>query len=163
MIFLPNSEIARKNEAAAWSAQSLVRGGGHHMSMLQRIGVLFARHKAGEVRHIDHEPGAYPIGNGAKPGKIDELRIGRSTRDNQLWPVFIRQPLNLIHVDAVAVAANIICDRPKPFAGKVHRGAVGEMSAGRQIQAHKPVAGLQKCEKYRLIGLRAGMGLHIRK
>ena len=76
-----------------------------------------------------------------------------------LWALASR--LDLVHVDAVILAAHAIGDRLEPFARLVDGRAVRQMSAGGQVEPHEGVARLQQREEHRLVGLGAGMGLHI--
>ena len=49
----------------------------------------------------------------------------------------------------------------EPLAAHVERHAVGEVAAFGQAHAHDGVAGLQQGEEHRLVGLRAGVRLHV--
>src|SRR5262249_59119009 len=73
------------------------------------------------------------------------------------------EPLDLLHVNEMVVAAHSIRHHFEPAAGEVHRRAVSEMSAGRKVEPHKSVAGLhQRHEDFRICGS-AGMRLDISK
>ena len=105
--------------------------------------------------------GADGIGDLAEAREIDDAGIGRAAGDDQLGLVLPRQRCDLVHVDALVLAAHGVGHRLEPFAGLVDGRAVGEMAAGGQIQAHEGVAGLQQREEHRLVGLGAGMRLDI--
>ena len=64
----------------------------------------------------------------------------------------LREPRNLVHIDAVVVAAHAVGHRLEPFARHVDRRAVGEMPAGGEIEPHEGVAGLQQREEHFGIG-----------
>jgi len=120
-----------------------------------------ARHKPGKMRHIDHEIGAYRIGNGAETGKVPMARISGAARDNQLGFMLLREPLDRLHVDQMIVRAHAIGDGLEPFARKIDRRTMGQMSARREIEPQKDIARLQQGQEYGLIRLAAGIWLHI--
>ena len=64
-------------------------------------------------------------------------------------------------VDQVIVFAHLVGRDMKPLARLVDGRAVGEMAAAGEVQSHVGIARLQKREKHGLIGLGAGMRLHI--
>ena len=68
---------------------------------------------------------------------------------------------DLLHVDAVVVLADGVAHRLEPAAGQVHGRAMRQMAAGGEIETHEGVARLQQREEHGLVGLRAGIGLHI--
>ena len=68
---------------------------------------------------------------------------------------------DLLHVDALVVAAHRVGDRLEPLARDVRRGAVGEVAAGGEVEAQEGVAGLHQGQEHALVGLRAGVRLHV--
>ena len=90
-----------------------------------------------------------------KRGEIEMARIGRPAGDDQLGPMLLGQPLDLVEIDQMIVLAHTILDRVEPFARLRRRRAVGEMPAGGEAHAHDRVAGLQQRHHHRAIGLRA--------
>ena len=54
-----------------------------------------------------------------------------------------------------------VLNRAEPFAGQIGRGAVGQVPTGGEAHAQHRVAGLQECQKNRLVGLRAGVRLDV--
>ena len=122
-----------------------------------------AGHEPGEMRHVDHQIGADPIGDRAEAGEIDNARIGAAAGDDQPRPVLLGQTLDLLEIDPRILCAHAVMDRVKPLARQVRRGAVRQMPAGGERHAENRVAGFQQRQKYRLIGRRPGMRLHIRE
>ncbi len=59
------------------------------------------------------------------------------------------------------IRVDLVGDDIEPLAGHGHRRPVGEMSAMGQGKAHDAVARLQEGKQDSLIGLGAGVGLHI--
>ena len=113
------------------------------------------------MRHVDHEQGTHFIGDLAEGREIDSAGIGAAASQDQFGLVLTRQGGNLIHVDALVVTAHGVRHRLEPLAGIIGGMAVGKMPARRQIEAHESVARLQQGIKHRLVGIGAGMGLHI--
>ena len=60
--------------------------------------------------------------------------------------------LDLVHVDAVVVAAHAVRHRLEPAAGHVDRRAVGQVAAGGEIEAHEGVARRHQRHERRDIG-----------
>ena len=77
--------------------------------------------EAGEMRHIDHQIGADLIGDLAETAEIDDPRIRRSTGDNDFRPVLLGEPLDLLHVDQVIVAADPVRHDIEPAPRQIHR------------------------------------------
>ena len=59
------------------------------------------------------------------------------------------------------VAVDAVGDALEPFAGHVDRRAVGEMAAGSEIEPHERVARLHQRQEHGLVGLAAGIRLHV--
>ena len=74
--------------------------------------------------------------------------------------MFLRESLHLIVVDG-AVGLQTVLKRLEELAGKIHLGAVGEVTALIQAHAEYGVAGVQQREVNRGIGLRPGVGLNV--
>ena len=95
------------------------------------------------MRHVDHQVSADAVGDLAKPLEVPRARIGRTAGDDQLRLDLFGLLGHGIHIDDLVLAPNRVMRGLEPFAGHVHRGPVGEMSAGGKIEAHEGVAGLQ--------------------
>src|SRR6516164_5678230 len=149
------------NGPPARTAQRLVRRRRDDMGMRQRARMRAAGDQPGKVRHVDHKIGADLIGDLAEAAEVDNARIGRAAGYDQFGPMLFGEPLDLLHVDEMVVAAHAVRHRFEPAAGKVYGRAVREMSAGCEAEPHKSVAGLhQRHEDFR-IGGSAGMRLDI--
>ena len=73
------------------------------------------------------------------------------------------KPLDLFVVDKPVLAAHAVMDGMEPFAGHVRRGTMRQVPAGVDPHAEDGIAGLEDRKKDALIGLAAGVGLHIRE
>ena len=136
-------------------------GSGDDMGVREGRGMRAARHEPGEMGDIDEEIGADLIADRAEALEIPVTGIGRAAGDDQLGLVLPREPGDMLHVNALGLAIDGVGHRLEPAAGHVDGRAVGEMAAGGQIEPHEDVARLQQREKHALIGLAAGIGLHI--
>ena len=72
----------------------------------------------------------------------------------------VGQALHRVVVD-LFVGVQAVAHDLEPLAAHVQRHAVGQVAAFGQAHAHDGVAGLQQAEEHGLVGLRAGVGLHV--
>ena len=151
----------RQDHAAATGAQGLVRGRGDDMGMRQRARVHTGGDQAREMGHVDHEVGAHRVGDLAEAREVEDPRIGRAAADDQLRLVLLGQGLDLVEVDPGIVLAHAVLHGVEPLAREVRRGAMGQVTAGRQRQAEHGVAGPQQGQHDTLVGLGAGVRLHV--
>ncbi len=114
-----------------------------------------ARDETGEMRHVDQEIGADAVGDLPETFEIPGTRIGRATGDDQLRPDLLGLFCHRIHVDDLVLAPHRVMRGLEPFAGHVDGRAMGEMSAGGEIEAHEGIAGLQQRQEHRLVHLAA--------
>ena len=75
--------------------------------------------------------------------------------------MLLSKPLDLVEIDQMVVRADAVLDRVEPFARLGGRGAVGQVAAGGEAEAHDSVAGLQQRHHHRAIGLGARMRLDV--
>jgi hypothetical protein len=111
--------------------------------------------------HVDQQIGADLVADLAKALEVEVARVGRSAGDDQLGLMLPRQALELVMVDEMVVGAHAILNSVEPLARLGRRGAVGEMPAGREAQAHNRVARLQQGHHHGPIGLGARMRLDV--
>ncbi len=152
--------VVHQDDAAARAAQALVRGAGDHVGVRHRVGVHARRNQPGVVRHVDHEHRADGLGHLGEALEVDAQAVGRGTGDDQLGLVLVRQPLHRVVVDGF-MGVQAVADHLEPLAAHVQRHAVRQVAAFGQAHAHDGVAGLQQAEEHRLVGLRAGIRLHV--
>ena len=120
-----------------------------------------ARDQPGEMRHVDHQQRIDRVRDLSEPGKVDPARIGRSARDDQLGMIFVRQFGDRVIIDPLVLFAHAIGNGVQPLARKGRRGAVGQVPAMRQTEAHQRIARLQQRELHRHVRLCARMRLDI--
>ena len=102
---------AAEDHAAARAAERLVDRRGDDVGVLDRVGVLPGGDQAGEVGHVDHQLGADRVGDLPEGGEVELARVGRPAGDDQLRPVLVGEPLDLLHVDPQVLAADVVGDR----------------------------------------------------
>ena len=155
--------IIGQDHPAARPAQGLVRRRRRDMGMREGRGMLPARDQTREMRHVHHQPGADAVRDLTEAGKVDDARHRRPARDDKLRLVFLGQRRHLIIVDAAVLRTHPVLDRVEPLAGLVRRRAMRQMPARGEVHAKDRVAGLQQRREHTLIGLTAGIRLHIGK
>ena len=100
------------------------------MRVWQRRGVEPGGDQAGEMGHIHQQIGADLVGDGADPGEVDDARIGRAAGNDHFRPLGPGQALQFLVIEKPIIPAHAVLDGAEPLAGKVGRGAVGQMAAG---------------------------------
>mmetsp|Transcript_96733 Transcript_96733/g.269173 ORF Transcript_96733/g.269173 Transcript_96733/m.269173 type:complete len:376 (-) Transcript_96733:96-1223(-) len=152
--------LVRQDDAAARATQALVRGGRDDVGVGQGIRVDARGDQAGIVGHVHHEVGADFLGDLAKALEVDAQRVGRGAGDDQLGLLLAGQGFHRVVVDGL-IGVQAIADHVEPLAAHVQRHAVSQVPAFGQAHAHDGVAGLQQRKEHALVGLRAGIGLHV--
>ena len=152
---------AGENNAAAGSAQSLVRGGRDHVGVGHRVRIHARRYQTGHMGHIDHQVGANLVGNVAKARPVHDLRIGGKARDNHFRFVLQGQLFYPVVIDFTGVGIEAVLHRVVHLAGEIRRRAVREVAAVRQAHAQHGVSRRAQGHVDRRVCLGAGMGLHI--
>ena len=153
--------VIGQDHAAARAAQRFVGGGGGHMRMRHRRWVHTAGNQAGNMGHVDHQPGADTVGDFAEPLPVPDARIGRAAGQDQLRLGFVSLLFNRIHVEQMVIFAHTVGHDVEPFAAHIDRRTVGQMTARIEIKTHEGVAGLQQRQEHRLVHLAAGIGLDV--
>ncbi len=113
------------------------------------------------MRHVDEQLRSDGVGDAPEGGKVDMAGIGRTAGDDDLGPVLVGEALHLVHVEQVILFAHRIVHRVEPLAGLIDARPVGQVAAGREVQAQKGVAGLHQRHEHGLVGLAAGVRLDI--
>ncbi len=130
------------------------------MGVRQRIGIHTGGDQPGHVRHVHEQVGTDLVGDGAEARPVDHLRIGRETGHDHFRLVLQRQLLDFVVIDQ-ALVVDAVLHGVEQLARGIDLGAVGQVAAMRQRHAQDGVARLQQREIHRLVGLRAGMRLHV--
>ena len=152
--------VVGQDEAAAGAAQGLVGGGGHDVGIRHRTLVHPAGHEARDVGHIHHQESPVAVGDLSQLLEVDGTGIGRSACHDHPGTDLPDLLFQLSIVDA-AIFADAVGDEVIVLAGHIHRRAVGQMTALRQVHAHNGIAQIEQGEVDGQIGLCAGVGLDV--
>ena len=97
--------VVGQHHAPAGTAQGLVRRRRHHVGVAEGRWMLARGDQPREMRHVDEEQGANLVADRAEAREVEMARIGRAAGDDQLWPMLLREPFDLVEVDEVIVLA----------------------------------------------------------
>ena len=75
--------------------------------------------------------------------------------------MFKSQFLHLVVIHTAGFLVEVVADSMVEDTGSIHRRTMGQMASVVQIQAHEGVTRLQTSQKYRSIGLRSRVRLHV--
>ena len=131
------------------------------MGMWQRRGIDACSDEAGDVRHIDPEPGADLVGDLAHARPIHHSRIGREPADQHLRLVLQRLLLHGVVVDQAGGLVEAVGNDVVVLAREIGRMPVGQVTAVIEAHAHDGVAGLGQRHEHGGIGLRTRVRLHV--
>ena len=153
--------LPAEDQAAAGAAEGLVDGGRDDVRVLDRVGVLARGDEAREVGHVDHQLGSDGIGDLAEGGEVELAGIGRPAGDDQLRPVLLGEPRDLVHVDQQALAVDVVGDRVVELAREVELHPVRQVPAVVEGEAEEGVARLHQRGVDGVVRLRSGVRLDV--
>lgn len=110
--------------------------------------------------HVNHEVRADGLGHLGDALEVDAQRKRGGAGDDQLGLLLLCQRFEGIVVD-VFLRVQAVADDVEPLAAHVERHAVRQVAAFGQAHAHDGVARLEHGEEHALVGLRAGVRLHV--
>ena len=113
--------------------------------------------------HVHEEFGAHLVGDFAEAFEVDDARVGGSAGHDDLRMAFHGLLLHFIVIDAAGFLRDAVGLHMEETAGEVDRAAMGQMAAVVEVHAQDRVPRLAQRHIGRIIGLRAGVGLHIGK
>ena len=153
--------LADEDDAAARTAEGLVRGGCDDVGILHGVLKQTRGDEAGGMCHVDHEDGAYLVGDCAHALPVPFAGICGCAADDELRLVFESLALHVVIINQAGLLVELIADRVIKLTRHVNRRSVSQVAAVCEVKAHEGVAGLQAGEEYRHVGLGAGVGLDI--
>ena len=153
--------FSHEDHAAAWSAEGFMSGGGHDMAVGHRVVEQSAGNESGGMGDIGQQQGPDLVGDATHPSVIPVTGVGGGAGDDQLWPEGHSLLLHFVIVDHTRFLFNLVGNRLVQDSRRVHRGAMRQVTAVRQVETHKGIAGFQAGHQYRHVGLGARMGLYI--
>ncbi len=149
-----------QDQAATWTAQGLVGGGGDHVCERHRVRVHASGNQASNVGHVDEQVGTDLVGDGAEAREVENLRVGREAGYDHFRLVFNSQALDFVVVDQ-AIAVDAVLHGVVQLARRADAGAVGQVTAVGQAHAQDGVTGRQQGQVDRSVGLGTGMRLDV--
>ncbi len=120
-----------------------------------------ARDEAGDVGGVDEEERADLVGDGTERGEVDDARVRGRARDDHLRAGGLRDRADRVVVERLGFGVEAVPDEVVHAPAEVHRRAVGEVTTLVEGHAHHRVARLQQREERGLVGVGAGVGLHV--
>ena len=138
-----------------------MRGRGDDLRVADRRGMFARRDETREVRHVHQEQRADLVGDRAHARKIEEARIRRRARDDELGVVLLRETLELLVVDVFAVPLHAVRHEVVELGREVHRRAVREVAALIQRHPEHGVAGPEDRGVRGHVRLRSGVRLDV--
>ncbi len=150
-----------QDHGAARATKRFVRRGRDDVGVGDRVGVEFGGDESRDMRHVDHEIRANLVRDFRKRREVELARIRAESRDDHARFVFARERAHFVHVHKMVGFAHAIRDDLEPLAAKVHRRAMREVSAMREVHGEDRVARVAKREICREVRLRAGMRLDV--
>ncbi len=150
----------RQNQAAARTRQGFVGGGGHNVSMRNRVRVHASGNQACHVRHIDEQVSADAVSDFTHFRPVNDTGVSGETTDDHLRFVFLSLLRHVVVVNFTGLI-NTVRDDVVQFAGEVNRGAVSQVAALRQVHTEHGVARLQQRGVDGKVSLGAGVRLDV--
>mmetsp|Transcript_21342 Transcript_21342/g.53786 ORF Transcript_21342/g.53786 Transcript_21342/m.53786 type:complete len:436 (+) Transcript_21342:112-1419(+) len=158
--------LAVEDHRAAGAAQRLVRGGGHHVGVVEGRGNQARSHQARDVGHVRQQPGVELVRDGAHAGVVVVARVGRGAGHQHLGAeqlgclldlVVVNQPGGLVQ----PVWHGLEVDGHGGDLLGVRLVAVAEVAAVRQVQRHDAVVRLQQRGVHLEVGGGSRHRLHV--
>ena len=138
--------LLAEDHAAARAAEGLVRRRRDDVGEADGGGVRADRDEPRDVRDVGRENGADLVRDRAERSEVEGARVGGRARPEELRLVLLRELADLVHVDAVVLAAHAVGHALEVLAGDRDGVAVREVAARGQAEAHDDVAGLAERE-----------------
>ena len=160
------THLAVEDHGAARAAERLVRGGGDDVGGVEGRRDHLGRHEAADVRHVGEHVGAVLVADGANAVVVNEPRVRRRARHDELRAVELRVGLHRVVVDDAGLVHEAVREGLEVGA---HGGdllgrrlvAVRQVAAGGQVQCHDAVLRLQHGRVGLEVGRRPGQRLHV--
>ena len=149
------------DQAAAWTAQGLVRGGGHKVCMRNGIRMTTGGHEAGDVGDVRQQHRAAVTGDLAHALEINHARICAGAHRDHAGLMLSSHGGELIVINPLILLVNPVMDDLKKFAGEIRRVAVSEVAAMTEIHGQKLVSRLEHGKVHAHVRAAAGVRLHV--
>mmetsp|Transcript_11910 Transcript_11910/g.50040 ORF Transcript_11910/g.50040 Transcript_11910/m.50040 type:complete len:296 (-) Transcript_11910:20-907(-) len=158
--------LAVEDHRAPRAAKGLVRGGGHHVGILEGRRDHVRGDEAGDVRHVGHEVGAHLVADLPHALVVVVARVRGRAGDDQLGAVQHGVGLEGVVVDEAGVLVEPVRQglEENGGGGDLLLGGVEpvrEVAAVGQVEAHDPVVGVEERGVHGHVGGGTGVRLHV--
>ncbi len=113
------------------------------------------------MRHVADQQRTDLVGDLAERGEVPQPRIGGGAGHDHLGAALTREGADLVEVDEVGLAVDVIGHEVVVLAAEVHRRPVGQVAALVEREAQDRVAALEQRVIDGHVRLRAGMRLDV--
>mmetsp|Transcript_50566 Transcript_50566/g.127007 ORF Transcript_50566/g.127007 Transcript_50566/m.127007 type:complete len:371 (-) Transcript_50566:413-1525(-) len=150
--------LAIENHATARAPQRLVRGAGHHVGVLKRVGVGDPRgNQATDVSHVGEQECAHRVANLAHFLVVYVARVRTEAGNDQLGPEELGIVCQRGVVDELRLRMQAIRHGLKENGGRrnpllVRHVAMGQVATMGKVKAHDPVVWVQQRGVRRKVG-----------
>ena len=145
--------LTHQDNTATWTTQGLMGGRGNDVCILHGIVEQTSSNQTSGMCHINHQQGAYLVGNLTHTLVVPLTTVSTTTTDNQLGFVLQGQLLHLVVIHTTRLLVQIITNRVIQDTGGVDVGTMREVTAVVEVHTHEGVAGLQNSQKNGCISL----------
>src|SRR5690606_17069647 len=148
------------DDATTRTAQRLVSGRRHKVSVRHGVGIGTTRNQTSVVGNIHHQQGAVFVSDTCHAFKVDAQGVSRSTTHDQLGLVLFSQALQFVIVQ-LFVLVQTVGHEVVQLARGVHGGTVGQVTAFSQAHAQNGITGVEHSHVHTLVGLRTRVRLQV--
>ena len=121
--------FTHENDAATWTAKTLMGCCCHNVSILYRIVEQSGGNETCRVSHVDHEQGSHLVGNVAHACIVPLARVGRSSSNDELRLVLFCQTFHFVIVNASRLLVQRVGHGVIENAASVDMATVAEVSS----------------------------------
>ena len=113
------------------------------------------------MRHVNHQDSTHLISNLAHAGIVPLAAVSRTATDDELRFVLKSELFHFIIIHASCLFLQVITDRLVDNAAGVDEGAVAEVAAMVEVQAHEGIARIEASQEDGRVSLSARVRLHV--
>mmetsp|Transcript_71897 Transcript_71897/g.120583 ORF Transcript_71897/g.120583 Transcript_71897/m.120583 type:complete len:278 (-) Transcript_71897:232-1065(-) len=158
--------LAAEDHAGARTTQTLVGGGGDHITVLEGIVLLASRHQTTDMGNVSQQQSTTVVSCLTEAVELDLTWVRTGASDQHLRTEGQRELVKLVVVD-VPILIHVVRQRLKVDGGcrDLLPGSsvipVRQMSTVRQVKTHDTVVRVQKTSENRKVGRTSGVWLNI--
>ena len=131
------------------------------MGIFQRVVEQTGSDESGRVSHVNHEQGAYFVGNATHASVVPFARICAGATHNQFWMYAASCFFHLVVVNKPGVFFHVVFHLVEHQSREVYWAAVRQVTAVSEVQAHESVARFHHSHEHSHVGLGTRVRLHV--